>query len=99
MISFVGWSMNPIYRLSRRLLILRKFPIDYPFPKLCHDSESVIAELLRAKLVGRVGPQRRTDHCPARRQRPPCPPNVQRRNMPMPNALLPARMRGNPLYR
>ena len=57
-------------------------------PKLGQNPPGVVAELLGAELVGRVGPQRRTDHRPTGRQRPPRPPDVQRRNMPMPDILL-----------
>ena len=55
-----------------------------------------IAERLRAVRVGRVRPQRRTDHRPARRQRPSRPPDVQRRDVPMPDRLLPPRVGRDP---
>ncbi len=54
-----------------------------------------IAECLRAPLVGRVGPQRRTDHRAARGQRPSRPPDVQRADVPVAPAggLPPLRVR------
>ena len=71
------------------------FPADHLFRKLGNQPCGIIAKLLRAKRIGRVGPERRADHRPARRQRPPRPPDVQRRDMPMPNRLLPPRMGGD----
>jgi hypothetical protein len=40
----------------------------------------------------RVVHQRSEQGCSARRQRPPCPPKVQRRRVPVPNRLLPRRL-------
>ena len=47
----------------------------------------------KAGRPGRATAPRRSP--PARRQRPPRPPDVQRRDMPMPNRLLPPRMGGD----
>ena len=47
--------------------------------------------------VGRVGPQGGADDRPTRRQRPPRPPDVQRGDVPMPNRLLPPRVRRDAL--
>src|SRR5437764_1121305 len=52
----------------------------------------VPAELRRTQLVGGIEPQGSADALPTRRQRPPRPPDVQRRNVPMPDRLLPPRM-------
>jgi hypothetical protein len=53
------------------------------------------AELRRTQFICRVEPQRGAQHGATRRQRTPRPPNVQRRNMSMPNRLLAAGMFGN----
>ncbi len=58
--------------------------------------ESGVAKRLRTKRIVWIGPKSCTNHRPASRQRPACPPDVQRRNMPMPNRLLPPRMRRDP---
>ena len=60
-------------------------------------ARAVVAERRRAQFVRRVGPQRRADHRPARRQRPPRPPDVQRRDVPVPDRLLAPRVRRDAL--
>jgi len=50
-----------------------------------------------ALLVRRVGPQRSANHRPARRQWPPRPPDVQRRDVAVADGLFPPRMGGDAL--
>ena len=50
-------------------------------------------------LVRRVGPERGANDRPARRQRTPRPPDVQRRNVAVPDGLLAPRVRGDALDR
>ena len=45
------------------------------------------------RMGGGIVHQRGPDHSPSRRQRPPRPPKVQRGRMPMPDRLLPRRLR------
>ena len=53
----------------------------------------------RRRTIGlrRVRPQRRANDRPARRQRPPRPPDMQRGNVPVPDGLLPPRVRRDAL--
>src|SRR5213593_3642547 len=44
----------------------------------------------------RIWPERHANHCPASRQRPPCPPDVQCGNVAVPDGLLPPRVRRDP---
>src|SRR5260370_30947732 len=61
-----------------------------------HDE---VSEILRALRVVGIGDERSEHHRPARRQRPPRPPDVQRGDVPMPNRLLPSRLLGDFLQR
>jgi hypothetical protein len=58
---------------------------------------SGISKTLGANRVGRVGPERRADDRATRRQRPPRSPDVQRRDVPVPDRLLPPRVGADPL--
>src|SRR5262249_41626939 len=63
------------------------------------DSRSTFAKSQWTLLVGRIRPQCRANHCPARGEGSPCPPDVQSGNMAVPNGLLPPRVGGNLLDR
>ena len=62
-----------------------------------HELCCGFAEAGRAVGVGGVWPERGTDDRPARRQGPPCPPDVQCRDVAMPDRLLSPRMGGDAL--
>src|SRR5438552_3420889 len=55
-----------------------------------------LAEGLRTMFIRRIGPERRTDDRPTCGQWPPRPPDVQRRDVPVPDRLLPPSVGGNP---
>src|SRR4029079_6444266 len=55
------------------------------------------SEGLRAEWIGGIGPQSRADHRPTGCKRSSGPPDVQSRDVPVPNGLLPSRMRGDAL--
>jgi ribonuclease Z len=59
-------------------------------PELLHDLGCRRSELLRAERVSRIDPERGTDHSPARSKRASRPPDVKRRDVSVPNALLAA---------
>ena len=61
------------------------------------DLAGCFAECGRASRVRWVGPERGAYHRPARRQRSPRPPDVERGDVPMPDRLLPPRMGGDAL--
>jgi hypothetical protein len=67
----------------------------HPLGKRRQRHHRRFAKRPRTQLILRIGPQRRANHRPTSRQRTPRPPDVQRRNMPMPNRLLPPRVRRN----
>ena len=62
-------------------------------------SRATSRECLRTDVIRRVRPQRRANHRPTRGQRSPRPPDVQRRDMPVPDRLLAPRMGGDALDR
>ena len=64
-----------------------------------HLLPRLVDECCRTKRISRVRPKRGANHRTTSRQRPPRPPNVQRRNVPMPNRFLPPRMRRDALDR
>ena len=55
-----------------------------------HDLGCRISELFRAERVSRIDPERGTDHSPARSKRASRPPDVKRRDVSVPDALLAA---------
>jgi hypothetical protein len=65
--------------------------------KSANQVRSCIAKTLGAFRVGRLEPERRADESAAGRQRPPWPPDVQRRDVPVPDRLLPPRVGADPL--
>ncbi len=64
-----------------------------------HQLLGGLPECFGTMLIRRVWPQRRADHRPACCQRPPRPPDMERGNVPMPDALLAPGVDGYPLYR
>jgi hypothetical protein len=73
--------------------------VDHLAREVQNDFRRRCTERRRAVFIRRVRPQRRTNHRPARCQRSPRPPDVQRGNMPVPDGFLAPRVRGDALDR
>ena len=76
--------------------VVGAFPLHQPLddaeqPPALPLPRRLVGELLRHR--GRIVHHLREQHRPARRQRPPRPPQMQRRGMPVPDRLLPRRSR------
>ncbi len=79
----------PTFRRQQHLSLVR-----CPF---LHGLPRRIEKLKRAVRIGRIGPERGEDDCAAGCQRPACPPDMQRRDVPVTDAFLAPRMGRNPL--
>jgi len=66
-----------------------------PEPLVLQQVHHELAKVFRALRIVRIGDQRSEHHRPARRQRSPRPPDVQRRDVPVPDRLLPSRLLGD----
>ncbi len=82
-------------RFDRRRGMERRLVVDR-LGKPRQDARRRVAKTLRAERVGRVRPERGADHRPAGRQGPTSPPDVQRRDVPVPDRLLASRMGADP---
>ena len=92
--SRTGGGFPPVERMisararPENVLVVRVLPLD----QLLDDVEEPVALLLRlflGQVVRGIVHQRGEEHRPAGRQRPPRPPQMQRRGMPMADGLLP----------
>jgi len=67
--------------------------------KIGNQARGLVPKILRAERIGRIGPQRRANDGAASGERTSRPPDMQRGDVPMPNAFLATSVRRNPLDR
>ena len=81
----------------RAALLAEKVPGGHGWPTAAFPLAAILRNAAGQCWVRWVRPKRGADDRPARGQRPPRPPDVQRRNVAVPNGLLAPRVRGDAL--
>ena len=94
-----GQSPSRIPQSQESGVALGAYQVEVVGSPVVHEAADGLTEGFRAQVVGRVGPQCGADHGPAGSQGSARPPDMECRDMPMPDRLLAPRMRRDPLDR